>query len=240
MENIQRNAINDVEETYAQSFIEPKDDKGVDKKIWDVTFDLLNRYGHKWAEIHALNHIWFYMNYGFEYGTEFSKSENLPRMYKSAPMYFTMSRIAIERTSRIELTKLFEGDDTASIRYLRKHLEKHSSIICYSHSKVDQLKVLNTKLECYLSENLNSIEALKEIRNKHLAHNDLEVFLNIAKLYEEQRVVINDVFNIIDYIGEYLDNVAQLIQPQNASASVCPKYHELMDIQSLEMYFIKK
>lgn len=197
MEKPQLNVINDADETYAQPFNEPKDDKGVDKKIWDITFDLLSRYGRKWAEIHALNHLWFYMNYGFQYDTEFSKSENLPRMYKSAPMYFTMSRIAIERTSRIELTKLFEGDDTASIRYLRKHLEKHSSMICYSHSKVDQLNALNAKLESYLTENLCSIVALKEIRNKHLAHNDLEVFLDIDKLYEDQRVFIKDVFNTL-------------------------------------------
>lgn len=82
-----------------------------------------------------------------------------------------------------------------------------------------------------------NIKALKSIRNKHLVHNDSEYFMKSSELYNDHKVFIDDIFQIIDYVCNYLNTVAQLMQPQYVSASVCPQYHELMDIQSLEMYF---
>lgn len=157
-----------------------ENDNEIDKQIWDDTFRLLSTYGHKWAEINALTHVWFYMNYGIEYGEQYDQSINLPKMYNAAPMYFSLSRIAIERTSRIELAKLFEGSDSASIKYLREHIEKNAELICYTHRNIKNLRIRNEELKKCLSKHIDSIKALKEIRHKHLAHNDPEYFLKVG------------------------------------------------------------
>lgn len=225
------------DEPWSELKDDAEDDNSIDEEIWNKTFDMLSKYGHKWAEINALTHIWFYMTYGFEFGTDYEKSKNIEKMYKSAPMYFSISRIAIERTSRIELVKLFEGDDKASLRYLRKHISKYANKLCYRSKHISEVESLNKDCQKFICNKWDSIEALKEIRNKHLAHNDLEYFHQLESLYSGQKVIIQDVFDIINYTGNYLDKMAQLMQPKGTSASVCPKYNELMDIQSLEMYF---
>jgi len=205
------------------------------ENIKTETIIVLNNYARRWSEINALNHIWFYMKFGFEYGSNYQISKNIEKMYQAAPMFFSISRIAIERTSRIELVKLFEGQDKASIAYLRKYLEKVSNQLISNASDKPMLVKLNSNLQSELNKYSETINGLKEIRHKHLVHNDLGIYINPSELYEKNIVEIDKVFNLIQIIGEYIDNVSALFGTQG-----CPKYTEILDIQSLEMYFRDK
>lgn len=202
------------------------------ENLKDETIEIVNTYSRRWVEINALHHIWFYMKFGFEYGTTYDVSTTINKMYHAAPMFFSISRIAIERTSRIELVKLFEGHDKATIIYLRKYLEEVSENLSLNSKEKSFLKTLNKDLKRNLGIELETIDSLKAIRNKHLVHSDLEVYINPSKLYEKNKVEIDRVFSLIKIIGDYLDEVSKLL-----GATGCPKYREIMDIQSMEMYF---
>lgn len=193
-------------------------------------------YGKRWTEINALHHVWFYMQYGFQYGEVHEKSKLIEKMYHSAKMFFQLSRLSIERTSRLELVKLFEGNDKATMRYLREYLNGNAAELFDQNEDVLHLKLINCEYERDIKDLYKTIESLKDIRNSHLAHNDPNQVNDpnyLSELYEQSGIIIDDIFKIINRTKEYLKDLSDLF----GLHGVCIEYPEMMDIASLEMHF---
>lgn len=192
-------------------------------------------YGKRWTEVNALHHVWFYMQFGFQYGEDHEVSKRIEKMYRSAKMFFTLSRLSIERTSRLELVKLFEGNDKATIRYLREYLNKNADVLFENTEDVKNLKLINREYERDMKSFFPTIKALKDIRNSHLAHNDLDQVNDpnyLSDLYKQSGIIIDDIFRIISRTKEYLEDLSYLF----GIYGVCKEYPEMMDITSLEMH----
>lgn len=193
-------------------------------------------YGRRWTEINALHHVWFYMQYGFPYCKEHEKSNQIEKMYRNGKMFFTLSRLSIERISRLELVKLFEGNDKATMRYLREYLNKNADELFDKNEDVRKLKLISNEYETYIKSKYKTIESLKNIRNMHIVHNDINQVNNsnfIIELYEQSGIIIDDIFGIINKTKEYLRELSDLF----GLHGVCIEYPEMMDIMSLEMHF---
>ncbi len=205
-------------------------------KTVDEVKEKIMWYGKRWTEINALHHVWFYMQYGFQYGEKNKKSNMIEKMYRNAKMFFRLSRLSIERTSRLELVKLFEGNDKATMRYLRKYLDDNAAELFDKYENVLHLKLINSEYERDMKVLYKTIKSLKDIRNSHLAHNDLNQVNDsnyLSELYGQSGIIIDDVFEIINRTKEYLKDVSDLF----GLHGVCIEYPEMMDIMSLEMHF---
>ncbi len=208
----------------------------MDIKKVDEAKEKIKWYGKRWTEINALHHVWFYMQYGFQYGEEHEKSKLIEKMYRNAKMFFQLSRIGIERTSRLELVKLFEGNDKATMRYLREYLNESATDLFDDNEDLMHLKFINSEFERDMKGLYKTIESLKDIRNSHLAHNDLNQVNDpnyLSDLYEQSGIIIDDIFRIINRTKEYLKDLSDLF----GLHGVCIEYPEMMDITSLEMWF---
>lgn len=193
-------------------------------------------YGRRWTEINALNHVWHYMDSGLQYGKDYAKSVRIQKMYSSAKMFFTLSKISIERTSRLELVKLFEGKDKATMLYLREYLNENAAELLDNNEDVFHLKLVNCEYERDLKVLYKTIKSLKHIRNSHLVHNDLNQVNDpnyLSELYKKSGIEIDDVFSIINRTKKYLKDVSDIF----GLHGVCIEYPEMMDITSLEMRF---
>lgn len=193
-------------------------------------------YGKRWTEINALNHVWFYMQYGFQYGEEQEVNIRINKMYRSAKMFFTLSRLSMERISRLELIKLFEGKDRGTMLYLRTYLHNNADELFDDVEYSNALIELNKEYESNMKPFIKTINALKDIRNNHIAHNDISLVNDsnfIHDLYEQSDIKIDEIFKIINITKEYLTDVSSLF----GLHGVCIEYPETMDITSLEMRF---
>jgi hypothetical protein len=208
----------------------------MDIKKVDEVKEKIMWYGKKWTEINALHHVWFYMQYGFPYSKEYEKSKLIEKMYRSAKMFFTLSRLSMERISRLELVKLFEGKDKGTMRYLRTYLHNNADDLFDNSDDSDRLKQINKQYESDMKSLTKTIKSLKDIRNKHLAHNDINLLNDvnfINELYTQSDIKIDDIFKIIHRTKKYLRDLSDVFEFHG----VCIEYPEMMDITSLEMWF---
>ncbi|MBR5486017.1 MAG: hypothetical protein IKV41_05850 [Oscillospiraceae bacterium] len=139
--------------------------------------------------------------------------------------FFTICLLSLERSMCMELAKLYSGSgEERTIEKLNNIIKANqhlfpSEIDCtptyVGDSEIEIKRVVHkvnvsdmietfTKGKVFHEE---TIKALKARRNKYIAHNDREYFLDEEKLKKDFPVKLKDVEDLITYTGDYCNKI---------------------------------
>lgn len=166
---------------------------------------MLEAYSKEILRADACNQLYFDMRYNN------GRNERVDEVYKIAPAFFSLSRKALQTEAFLAVSKLYEPEGRADFNLFKLMTFIKGNAKNIDSNRYKELNKLVNELEAELRVKSELATNLLYIRDKVIAHNSKEHFLEVKEKNYPNTLTFEDVIELIAYASTCINKVSSFV-----------------------------